>query len=359
MKLFTIGPVQMFEEIKNFRRNIEIPYFRTKEFSNLMLETDLLLKKFAGTAESSQSIYLTASGTGAMEAVILNCFSSNDKLLVINGGTFGQRFSDICEIHKIPYAEIKLSYGEKLSAEHFKIFENENFTGLLVNIHETSTGQLYDINLISDFCKQKNLFLVVDAISSFLCDKFAMDKFGIDAMITSSQKGVCVEPGMSIVILNQKIFNRRVLKLNSNSLYFDFKLYAKNFLRGQTPFTPAVGICLEINAALRLIDKEGLDNHLEKIKNLAADFRQKVKILPVQIPSYPLSNAITPIIFNSNVAYRVFEILKDRHNIFVNPTGGALSEKLLRISHIGDLNFEDNTFLIYCLKEIIDELKIN
>lgn len=353
MKLFTIGPVEMFEEIKNIRRTQDIPYFRTKEFSNMMLDTDKILKKFIGTKENSQAIYLTASGTGAMEAVVLNCFSKNDKLLVINGGTFGQRFSEICTIHEIPFKEIKLQHDEKLSAQHFKKFENENFSGLLVNLHETSTGQLYDINLISEFCRQKNIFLVVDAISSFLCDPFEMDKFNIDAVITSSQKGLCVEPGMSVVILNEKIFSQRVLKSNLRSLYFDFKLYVENFKRGQTPFTPAVGICLEINAALHMIEKIGLEQHLKNIKINAVDFRNKISALPLSIPNFPLSNAITPIIFNENIAYEIFERLKNDYDIFVNPTGGEFGKNSLRVSHIGNLTPSDNTILINHISEIL------
>lgn len=353
MKLFTIGPVEMFDEVKNIRKQKDVPYFRTKEFSNLMLNTDALLKKFAGTSESSQTIYLTASGSGAMEAAILNCFSSEDNLLIINGGTFGQRFCDICKIHAIPYAEIKLRHDEELTAEHFKKFESRKFTALLVNIHETSTGQLYDIKIISDFCKRKNIYLVVDAISSFLCDAFDMDKFGVDVTITSSQKGVCVEPGMSMIILTQRIWQERVLKSNWRSLYFDFKDYAENFKRGQTPFTPAVGICLEMNASLNMIENIGLENHLYRIREQAEDFRAKIKILPVSIPKYKLSNALTPIIFETDSAYKIFEELKERYYIFVNPTGGELHEKSLRIAHIGNLTKDDNSVLVNRMKKII------
>ena len=356
MKLFTIGPVEMFDEVKNIRRHSEVPYFRTQEFSNLMLDTDKLIKKLARTDESSKVIYLTASGSAAMEATIMNCFSTADKILVINGGTFGQRFVDICKIHDIPYKEIKLRYDEELSYAHLEKFAAEKFTGLLVNIHETSTGQLYDIKLISDFCKAHNMYLVVDAISSFLCDPFDMDKFGVDVMITSSQKGICVEPGMSIVVLNEKIFNERVALSNIKSLYFDFKIYVENFKRGQTPFTPAVGICMEMNAALHMIDKLGLENHLQTIAALARDFREKIIKLPVTLPHYRMSNALTPIFFTKNIAYQVFEILKNKYEITVNPTGGELREEAFRVSHIGQLSKTDNSILIQCIEKALREI---
>lgn len=356
MKLFTVGPVEMFDAVKNVRRNTDVPYFRTQEFSNLMLDTDSLLKKLIGTTETSEAIYLTGSGTAAMEATIMNCFSKDDNLLIINGGTFGQRFVDICNIHQIPHVDIELNYGEKFSGEHLKKFKDTKLTGLLVNIDETSTGQLYDIKLISEFCKEKNLFLVVDAISSFLCDPFDMDKYGIDAVIVGSQKGLCVEPGMSIVVLSKKIIEERVLCSQVASLYFDFKIYKENFKRGQTPFTPAVGICMELNASLHMIDEKGLQNHLQEIEDRAFDFREKVSRLPVSLPQYPLSNAITPVIFDQDIAYKVFEILKDRYDLMVNPTGGKLHDKVLRVTHIGQLTKADNDLLIQRMTEVISEL---
>lgn len=359
MRLFTIGPVEMFEVVKKARAASDsVPYFRTEEFSCLMRDTDRLLKKFAGTDESSQTVYLTASGTGAMEAVVMNCFSSDDRLLIINGGSFGQRFCDICEIHGIPYDAIVLEYDEALSVEHLTKYRDIQYAGLLVNIDETSTGQLYDINLLSEFCHAKGMYFVVDAISSFLCDPFYMDKHGVDVMIASSQKGACISPGLSMVVLSHKIVQERVLHNKLRSLYFDFKLYFKNFKRGQTPFTPAVGICIELNVSLHMIDDIGLDNHLRHIAEVAADFRKKsVRILPVYLPEFPLSNAITPLIFKEPVAYMVFEILKDKYDIFVNPTGGQLADVSLRIAHVGQTSIADNDILLEYMKKAMLDIR--
>ena len=353
MKLFTIGPVDMFSEVKKFRSELTIPYFRTSEFSNLMLDTDLLLKKLAGASDEAKTIYLTASGTAAMEATVINCFSTDDKVLVVNGGTFGQRFVDICRVHGIPFSEVKLAYGEVLTDRHFEDWDNQKFNGVLVNLHETSTGQLYDIKLIADFCKRNNSYLIVDAISTFLCDDFDMERYNIDAMITSSQKGVCIEPGMSMVVLSKRILER-IATIDPKSIYFSFADYIRNFNRGQTPFTPAVGICIQLNFALHLIDKKGLKNHLCRIKEIAEDFRTKLKALPVSVPTFPLSNALTPIVFENDIAYDVFETLKNEYDIFVNPTGGELHNKVLRVAHIGQIDFSDNTRLIQCLYDILN-----
>lgn len=359
MRLFTVGPVEMFDAVHQVRASRDsVPYFRTQEFSDMMLDTDRLLKKFAGTADTSKTVYLTASGTGAMEAAVMNCFSSNDRLLVINGGGFGQRFCDICEIHGIPFDDIRLEADEMLTEKHLLPFMDIDYTGMLVNIDETSTGQLYDISLLSDFCQRKNIYLIVDAISSFLCDPFRMDKYGIDVMIASSQKGACISPGLSMIVLNERMVEERVMRLHPKSMYFNFKDYFKNFERGQTPFTPAVGICVELNASLHMIDEVGLDNHLQHIEEVASDFRRKaVEQLPVTLPSFPLSNAITPILFNVPIAYNVFEILKNKYGIFVNPTGGKLADISLRIAHIGQTNIKDNDFLLEAMKMAVSEIR--
>ncbi|WIW70391.1 pyridoxal-phosphate-dependent aminotransferase family protein [Anaerosinus gibii] len=356
MRLFTIGPVQMYQHTLNIGANL-IPYFRTNEFSNIMLEIDEMLKNIIGTDTSSESIYLTASGTAAMEATVMNCLDRSDKALVISGGSFGKRFEQICEIHSISYDALRLGVDEEFRSESLKPYEAKGYTAMLVNLHETSTGQLYDIKVLSSFCKRNNMYLIVDAISTFLCDTYNMDKFGIDVSIISSQKGLCLPPGISIVVLNQKIISEKVNSINPRSLYFDFKDYMNNLRRGQTPFTPAVGLFLQLQDMLKHITDIGIENRLLEVKNRCEHFRNNIKNMPITLPNYPLSNAITPILFKQDIAMKIFEELKDKQQIFVNPTGGELEDRSLRISHVGDLSLADNTILLNEIKKCLNDDK--
>ena len=349
--LFTVGPVNEYEEIISSRSK-NTPYFRTEEFSNINFTNARLIKKFTNADEQSEVIFLTCSGTGAMEATIHNCFNKDDNVLIINGGTFGNRFCEICDRLNIRYSQINLKFGEMLRSEHFESIDGSQYTGLLVNIDETSTGQLYNIELISNFCKRYSLFLVVDAISSFLADDINIKKFGINALIISSQKGLSLSPGLSIVVLDEKI----LLKMKSikvNSLYFDLNIYIKDNVRGQTPFTPAVGIILELNEMLQLIDKKGIENILKDTANKARYFREKIMGLPLIVPEYPLSNALTPLIFPQNNAKVIFEILKTKYEIVVTPSGGDLKDKMLRVAHIGNTNYADYDRLIDSLMKLL------
>ena len=186
----------------------QVPYFRTAEFSEIMFENERLIKQFAKASDDSRVAFITGSGTASMEAVVMNCFTPNDLVMVINGGSFGHRFVELCAIHDIPYIEIKLSFGSAVTREQLESHYQEGVTGLLVNMDETSTGVLYDVNMIGEFCKEHDIFYVVDAISAFFCDAFDMQAVGADVMITGSQKALACPPGISLIVLSPRAVDR-------------------------------------------------------------------------------------------------------------------------------------------------------
>lgn len=351
-KLFTIGPVQMYPRTLAVS-GTQLPYFRTSEFSELMQRADGMLKRLLGTADTSKSIWLTASGTAAMEAAVMNLFSSRDKLLIICGGVFGERFVDICRRHDIPYDVLRLKENEAFSEAHLQPYADGGFTGLLVNLHETSTGQLYDIQAISRFCKTQGMVLVVDAISTFLCDEYEMDRYGIDVSLISSQKGLCLSPGLSMVVINERTVQQR-FQQSAKSLYFDFQDYIRNMERGQTPFTPAVGTMLEACDMLDYLCEKGLQVHLAEVRERCLYFRQMIQSLPADIPAFPLSNALTPVIFYEDIAGYVFQTLKNEMGMVVNPTGGLLANRGIRVAHIGNISLADHATLVEGIKQCLN-----
>lgn len=317
-----------------------------------MKENEALMLKFTKAEEGSRVVFLTGSGTAGMEAVVMNCFTQHDKVLVVNGGSFGQRFVEMLQLHRIPHSEITLPYGTALKPTHLEPYEGKGYTAFLVNVHETSTGVLYDINLIAEFCKRNQLFLAVDAISSFLADEFDMEALGVGVMITGSQKALACPPGISILTLAPSA-QKRIAAIPVKCMYLDLKSALKNGERGQTPFTPAVGTLLQINCRLREIEAAGgVEAETTRIAALATDFRHKIAELPFEICSESLSNAVTPLHPITASAYDIFTILKDEYNIWVCPNGGDLSQRVFRVGHIGALTPEDNTTLINALKDL-------
>lgn len=343
MKLFTIGPVEPYPETLAVRSK-PIPYFRTADFSALVLENNRMLLSLLETVPESRIVTLTASGTGAMEAAVLNCIGPSGKALIVNGGTFGRRFSEICRRWEIRYEEIIVPYGKTLTEKELEPYAGCGCTHFLINLHETSTGQLYDIGIIRRFCRDNGLRLIADAVSTFLCDDFKMDAWGMDAVIFSSQKGLCVSPGMSFVALNEYMTNYVQRNRRLLPLYFDFKACLRDGLRGQTPYTPAAGILLEINEALHRILRTGKTRWLSDIREKGCIFRNACrKIGGLTIPDYPLSNALTPVFLSRGNAPEVYHRLRQDFQMEVNPTGDErLKTHLLRIAHIGNTTVKDH-----------------
>ena len=348
---FTVGPVMCSDEVCAVGGE-QVPYFRTPEFSELMLENEKLMLEFSKAPKGSRVVFMTNSSTGSMEAVVMNCFTGSDKVLVIDGGSFGHRFVELCEIYDVPYVALKLKHGQKLTKEHLYEYDNMGFTGLLVNIDETSTGVLYDSEMLGEFCKINNMFYVCDCVSAFLADPFDMAHCGADVMITGSQKVLACPPGISMIVLTPRAVER-VTNGKVKSMYFDLADNLKNMERGQTPFTPAVGILRQINARLKEIEAAGgADAEIVRVAAQAQDFREKIKELPFELVSESPANGVTSVHPLNADAFEIFMELKDHYGIWICPNGGDMKSTVFRVGHIGYLNHDDNTTLINALKDM-------
>lgn len=330
----------------------QVPYFRTPEFSEVMLHSERLMLQFTHAMEGSRAVFMTGSGTASMEAVVMNVLTPHDKAVVVNGGSFGQRFVELCQIHKIPHTEIHLDFCQPLTEAHLAPLAGGGYTALLVNMGETSTGVLYDMPLISRFCRENGLLLVVDAISTFLADDFDMAALGTDVMITGSQKALACPPGISVIVLSPRALAR--IEVNdTRCMYLDLKSALKNGERGQTPFTPAVATLLQINRRLRDIEANGgVAAETRRIGELAADFRQKVRCLPFTMASPSPQNGVTSLRTESCSAYDIFTVLKDEYQIWVCPNGGELRDRMFRVGHLGALTKADNTTLVEAMSDM-------
>lgn len=348
---FTVGPVMSSEDIIEVASQ-STPYFRTPEFSKTMLENEKLMLKFLSAPKDSRCVFLTSSGTGAMESIVMNILNDQDKVIVINGGSFGHRFVELCTLHHRNMTQIIIEFGQELTRNHLEIFANQGFTALLVNMHETSSGVLYDMQMISDFCKEQGILLLVDAISAFIADELNMDKLGFAAVITGSQKALAVQPGISIVALAPAAL-KRVEENKEICMYLSLKQALKNQERGQTPFTPAVITLLQINKRLKNIETiGGVEAERNIIIKTASDFRTGIADLPFETISDSCSNAVTLLKPTKGGVKEIIRALKDEYHIWVCPNGGELGDLVFRIGHIGNITEDDNHRLIYALHEL-------
>lgn len=353
-RLFVPGPVKMDMESLEIG-GLQSPYARTEEFSVLLLDCARWLKKAVETAQDTEVFFLCSSGTGAMEAAVINCFDENDRLLIIDGGTFGHRFVEICRMWGIPHAAIQVSYGESFDASALEKYENQGFTGLLVNACETSSAQVHDLYALSAFCKRNNMLLAADVISLFMVDPFEMDDMGVDITIMSSQKGLALAPGLSMVLCNSTAMEK-VQRLPAKSLYFDFRDYSINNPRGQTPFTPAIPVLMQLHEKLPRVLSRGVDAYIQSCRTQAEYFREGISRLSLEYPRHiRLSSGVTPVFCPEGVdAREIVRRLKDEYEIYVTPSPGVLTHTMFRVSHMGgNLGAKDFDALFDALERLL------
>lgn len=347
---FTVGPVASSREVLEVARESS-PYFRTDEFSEVMKENEQIMLRLLDAPSGSRCVFLTASGTGGMESCVMNVLSPKDKVLVINGGSFGQRFVDLCCLHGIDVIEVKCEFGKQICREQLEERLTEDVTALLVNMHETSSGLLYDMSLVSEFCRSRDLLLIVDAISAFIADEISMDALEADVVITGSQKALAVQPGVSIVALSPRAM-RRVDENPEICMYLSLKQALLNGERGQTPWTPAVTTMIQINVRLKQIERSGINCERSIISHRAQVFRDRASKIGLEmVPDNP-SNAVTALWAPEHNAMSIVSCAKNDYKIWLCPNGGVLANEVFRVGHIGDISADDMNRLL----EMFDEL---
>jgi len=344
--IFTPGPVKMSQDILTIGAE-QTPYFRNQPFSNIVLESEELLLKFLNAPKDSRVIFLTASGTAGLESVIMNLLNQENNALVVNGGGFGQRFVDICKSYEIPHKEIPI---QNSNLSDISNRTSSNFDTFIINAHETSIGQLYDLNAIGEFCHKNNLLNIVDAISMFTTDEIDMKKHYIDIVVISSQKGLALPPGLTMVVLSPKAI-KSIKKIQSH--YFNFITYLKDGERGQTPYTPAVSIILQLHKRLQQIEANGgIDSTIEQARKVAQYFRESIKNLPLKLYTPYMPNAMTTLTpTDGKKASIIVKDLEDFYKVVVCPNGGDLKDKIFRVSHMGDMSIEYTKILVDALKD--------
>jgi len=335
--IFTPGPVKMSEEILNIGAQ-QTPYFRNSAFSDVTYACENGLLEMVNAPKGSKVIFLAASGTAGMESAVMNLLNQGDNALVVNGGGFGARFVDICATHAIPHTDFKVTNTNLSDIEELapKLEPSEAYSALVVNAHETSVGHLYDLDAMGAYAKKNDMLYIVDAISMLVTDTLDMQQSSIDVVIASSQKGLALPPGLTMVILAPAALE----KIQTvNSLYFNYKNYLANGERGQSPYTPAVTIMLQLEARLAQIKKRGgVAQSIASAKEIAEYFRANIKALPVKEYTPYMPNAMTTLTpTDGKSAMDVVNALEDDYKVMVCPNGGPEREIVFRISHMGEM----------------------
>lgn len=305
-------------------------YMRTEEFSSINKESERILLDLINCAGGRTIIY-TGSGTGAMSAVVENYCTTKKKAFVIDGGSFGHRWYQLCEYYGVPVVDFLVPFARDIDYyELEKAVANEHPDVLLCQHHETSSGQLFNLKVISSICHKYKVSLVVDVISSFLSEGINMDELDIDICVTSTQKGLNIPPGLSILFLNKKIER---YQFSHRGYYWDFEENLNNLKRGQTPFSPATILYLQLHARLKQLKAEGgVSKNIELVSHRAKHFRELCIKYGWNVPAENPSVAITAFQTKDTDERKVFKGLIEKYDTYIMPSS---LPGFYRVSHMG------------------------
>ncbi|OGX35968.1 MAG: class V aminotransferase [Omnitrophica WOR_2 bacterium RIFCSPHIGHO2_02_FULL_52_10] len=304
--------------------------------------------------------FLASSGTGGMEAAVVNLLSPHDKAITVEGGKFGERWTELCQAYGIEAQVLEVAWGHAVQPRQIKqrLDADKDIKAVFVTHCETSTGVTTDIQAIAEVVRKTDAVLVVDAISSLGVIDLKMDAWGVDVVVGASHKGFMLPPGLAMVAVNEKAL-RLVERSKSPRFYFDFRASKKAAAKNDTPFTPAIGIIVALGESLKIFRKQGLEAVFERCERLAKGTRVAAAALGLEL--YPdkscLSNVVTAVKLPANIdGTKLVKIMRDTHGISIAGGQGELKGKIIRIAHMGCLTEEDIitgfTYLEIVLKEL-------
>ncbi len=314
---------------------------RGKEFGQIMHHIAARLREFFQT--KGDVLILTCSGTGSMEAAVANTLSPGDRVLSICNGTFGERFADIAEAFGADVKRLRfdLGKGAEAGAVREALEADPSIEAVTITHNETSTGVTNDLESISAVVKGFDKFLMVDAISSMGCINLPMDAWGCDVVLSGSQKGWMVPPGLAFVGLSQRAWDA-VAKAKMPRFYWDFKKAKSNAEKGQTPWTPAVSIFYALAVSLELMAQEGLPNIIARHERIGKAAREGAKSLGLSLfaDERYASNTVTAINTPPGVDVdKLLALLRDEYDTILASSRGEM--EVFRIGHLGFVTEDD------------------
>ena len=326
---------------------------RGKEFGELMTRVTARLKELFQT--KGDVFILTSSGTGGMEASIVNTMSPGDKVLSLSNGVFGDRFATIAERFGANVTRAKFDWGKAVDpdAADKALKADPGIKAVLVTHNETSTGVTSDLQAIASVVRKYDKLLLVDAISSLGCIDLQVDNWGCDVVVTGSQKGWMVPPGLAFVSVSQRAWQaHKTAKMPR--FYWDFTSAGDFLQKKQTPWTPAVSIFYALDVALAMMLEERLPNIFARHARLGQKTREGMKSLGLTLYAADekyASNTVTAVNAPTGIdGKKIQEVMRDEHGIVISGGQSTLAGKIFRIGHLGFCTDAD-------IEEVIRELR--
>jgi aspartate aminotransferase-like enzyme len=332
---------------------------RSADFSAIFGEVTENLKWLHQT--QNDLLILAASGTGVMEAGIINFLSPGDKVIVGSNGKFGERWAEVTDAYGLNTQRITSDWGKPLDPELIRAALEadtaKEIKAVIVTHSETSTGVINDLETINKHVKAHGALIIVDTVTSLGACSVPVDAWGLDVVASGSQKGYMIPPGLGFVTVSAKAWEAyKTAKLPR--FYLDLGKYRKDAAKNTTPFTPAINLIFAMQASLRLMKQEGLENIFARHDRHSRATRAAMKAmsLPLYAPDDHSSPAITAVMPTSVDAEKVRSVMKKKFDIVLAGGQDALKGKIFRIGHLGFVSDRDILTAIAALEGTLIEL---
>lgn len=355
--LFSPGPTMLPPEVL-LKMAEPIMHHREPEFEKIFSEIREGLKYLFQT--KNEVLIFTSSGTGAMEGAVSNILSRGDRALVIRGGKFGERWGEICKAYGIEFIPIDVEWGKAVDPQEIQkaLEAHPSIRAVYTQASETSTGVKHPVKEIAEIVKRfDRTVLVVDAITGIGVFDIPMDAWGIDVLISGSQKALMLPPGLAFVALSDKAW-KFVEKSDLPKYYFDFKKELKSAKKNQSSYTPAISLFVGLKETLRMIREEGLEKVFRRHDKLASATRAAVRALGLELfaPENP-SNALTAIKIPEGIdGLKLQDLFFEKFGITVAEGQDRAKGKIIRIAHLGYYERLDMVMVISALEMLLKEM---
>jgi aspartate aminotransferase-like enzyme len=353
-RLSTPGPTPLYPPAMRAMLGSDI-HHRTEDFRKVYRACLAALKELMGTA--NDVVMMAASGTGAMDAAVSNLFSKGDRVIVCVAGKFGERWAEIAKAYGLDATVITVPYGDAVAPEQLQkaLAEAPGVKGVFVQASESSTGAAHDVRSMGAAVARTDAIFVVDAITGLGTMPLEIDAWGLDVVISGSQKAFMIPPGLAFLSISEKAW-RFAERATLPHYYFNLKKEKKNGDAGESAWTPATALILALAEALEYIRGIGMAGLVENAQTLAAATRAAVKAMGLDLftphsPGAAVTAVKPPTGMDSGVIVREF---RDRFGTVIANGQGSMKGKLFRIAHIGYFDFLDLFAMLAGLEIILN-----
>jgi aspartate aminotransferase-like enzyme len=340
-RLLTPGPTPLPEEVRLAMAR-DMIHHRKPAFLPVMQDVREGLKYLFGTTQ--EVMPLSCSGTGAMAAAVTNLFAPGEKILCIEGGKFGERWGEICDMHGQVAVRMPVEWGTAVDPEAVRaaLDADRSIKGVCVQASETSTGVLHPVNELAGVTKDRDVLLVVDGISAVGISPCPMDQWGLDCLLTGSQKGLMLPPGLAFIACSDKAW-AKCAKVRPSNFYFQLMGEREKIAKNQTMFTSSVGLLVGLRESMRLFQEFGLENLFRKQWALTMMARAGAQAMGLELLAkdhftWGLTAIRMPLGVDGSA---VVKAASNDFGVVLAAGQGHMKDQVVRLGHMGHVDFGD------------------